>query len=211
MLPDTRLKVPRLLAISSPQVRTGPAWRQWCVDLGAAGVDGLQVRPREASDFELLALAVEARAATAGVLTLIVNARPDVAVASGADGVQLPAAGLPLPAVRRALPDSFLVGRSTHSAEEVGLARDQGADFALFGPIFETPSKAGRIPARGLGALQQAAACGLPVVALGGIDAGNVASVLDSGAWGVAAIRWFADPIAGREDFAALHRRWRSA
>ena len=206
------MKIPHLLAISRPEITPGPDWRRWCGDLGAAGVDGLQVRRKHGSDRELLALATTARAA-AGTLTVIVNARLDIALAAGADGVQLPASGLPVDRVRGALgppaASPLLLGRSTHTPDEVRLARDQGADYVLFGPVFETPSKAGRIAARGLTGLTQAVSCGLPVLALGGIDAGNASHVLDTGAWGLAAIRWFENPAAHRALFASLLSRWR--
>lgn len=207
--------VPRLLAISSPDVRPGPAWRQWCSDLEAAGVDGLQVRRKDASDRDLLELACEARAHTTGAVTILVNARLDIALAARADGVHLPASGLPVSRLRAALAacaaPPILFGRSTHSLEEVRRARDEGADFVLFGPVFPTPSKAGRIPVQGLDGLAHAAACGLPVLALGGIDATNAGQALDCGAWGLAAIRWFAEPAAGGRGFAALRRRWQAA
>ena len=206
------MKIPHLLAISRPEITPGPDWRRWCGDLGAAGVDGLQVRRKHGSDRELLALATTARAA-AGTLTVIVNARLDIALTAGADGVQLPASGLPVDRVRGALGPTparaLLVGRSTHTPDEVRLARDQGADYVLFGPVFDTPSKAGRIPARGLPGHAQAVSCGLPVLALGGIDAGNASHVLDTGAWGLAAIRWFENPAAHRALFASLLSRWR--
>lgn len=209
------MKIPRLLAISSPEVGPGEAWSRWCGELAAAGVDALQVRRKSGSDREVLALATEARARTVSALALLVNARFDLALAAGADGVQLPAAGLPVARVRAALAAGadrpLLLGRSTHSVEEVRRARAEGADFVLFGPVFETPSKVGRIPSRGLAGLAEAASCGLPVLALGGIDGGNAAQALDAGAWGLAAIRWFADPAASRADFALLQRRWQAA
>ena len=203
--------IPRLLAISSPEASSGPHWRRWCQELAGAGVDGLEVRRQGGSDQELLTLAIEARAAANEALTILVNRRPDIALAARADGVHLPASGLPVTEVRRALGERLLVGRSTHTPDEVRLARDEGADYAIFGPIFETPSKAGRLAARGLAALAEAAATGLPVVALGGIDAGNALRVVESGAWGVAAIRWFEDPAAAQPHFAALLGAWRAS
>ncbi len=188
--------IPHLLAISSPQASPGPLWRRWCSELAAAGVDGLQVRRKGASDRDLLALAREARDSAPGSMTILVNGRPDLALAARADGVHLPASGLPLMDVRRALAPPLLVGRSTHTPEEVRQARDQGADFAIFGPVFETPSKAGLLAARGLGALAEAVATGLPIVAIGGIDSANAPQIAASGAWGLAAIRWFEDPAA---------------
>ena len=202
--------IPRLLAISSPDASPGPRWQRWCSELALTGVDGLQVRRKGVSDQELLTLASEARAA--GRWTLFVNGRLDIALAAQADGVHLPVSGLPVAEVRRALSrqrQELLVGRSTHSPDEVRLARDQGADFAIFGPVFETPSKAGLLRARGLAALAEAVATGLPVVAVGGIDAKNAREVLESGARGLAAIRWFEDPAAARADIAALLGSWK--
>jgi thiamine-phosphate pyrophosphorylase len=209
------LKIPRLLAISSPEATPGPAWRRWCGDLGVAGVDGLQVRKKGAGDRELLELGVEARASATASTTLLINSRFDIAIAAGADGVHLPATGLPIAAVRKACMAVTgrppLVGRSTHHPDEVRAARDEGADFVLFGPVFETPSKAGVLPARGLGALRQAVASGLPVLALGGIDSVRAGQAVDQGAWGVAAIRWFADPAAVTAELAPLLLRWRES
>lgn len=209
------MKIPRLLAISSPGVSPGETWRQWCEDLAATGVDGLQVRRKSGSDRELLDLTLAARAAMPHPRVVLVNTRCDVALAGGADGVHLPASGLP-PARLRATCDAtagrpFLIGRSAHSVEEVCRARDDGADFALYGPVFETPSKAGVIPARGLAALARAADCGLPVLALGGIDFSNARRALEAGAWGLAAIRWFADPVACASEYAALRLVWQAA
>lgn len=209
------MKIPRLLAISSPAVVPGAAWRRWCAALAAAGVDALQVRCKGCSDRDLLGLTTEARSAAPEKLAILVNARPDIVLAAGAQGVHLPAAGLPIAPVRRALDalpgGPLLIGRSTHSVEEIRLARDQGADFALFGPVFETPSKAGRMAPRGLHLLTAAVATGLPVLALGGIDASNARQIVDCGASGLAAIRWFEDPVAGGAQFQAVLRLWQAA
>jgi len=189
----------------------GPDWQRWCQELGAAGVDGLQVRRKGCADRDLLDLALAARQAASGPRALFVNARPDIALAAGADGVQLPGSGLPVAEVRRAFGSSLLVGRSTHTVAEVRLARDQGADFVLFGPVFATPSKAGRISARGIPVLSEAVACGLPVLAVGGIDERNARRIVESGAWGLAAIRWFQQPAAGRSAYETLLRAWGDA
>ncbi len=153
-------------------------------------------------------MAAEARDAAAFSGALILNRRADLALAARADGVQLPASGFPVAAVRHAFGIDLLIGRSTHSIEEVRRAREEGADFVLFGPVFDTPSKRGRIPARGTATLADAVACGLPVLAIGGIDESNAPDVVESGVWGLAAIRWFADPSAGRPHFESLLRTW---
>jgi thiamine-phosphate diphosphorylase len=122
---------------------------------------------------------------------VFVNGRPDIARAVGAHGVQLTDDDLAPDDARLVLGDG-LVGRSTHSADDVLRARDEGADFVILGHIFPTPSHAGR--PLGLEELGRAVAAGVPVVAVGGITPDNVFRVRDTGAWGVAAIRapWYA-------------------
>jgi thiamine-phosphate pyrophosphorylase len=118
---------------------------------------------------------------------LLINDRLDVARAAGADGVHLPAAGLPPGRVRQAWPGA-LIGVSTHHAHEVRRAGEAGATYATFGPVFDTPSKRPFGPPKGLEAL--AAACGpLPLVALGGIDPPGAARARAAGASAVACIR----------------------
>jgi thiamine-phosphate pyrophosphorylase len=133
--------------------------------------------------------------------TLLVSARPDIAVAVGADGVHLPAAGLPVAAVRRRF-RRLLVGVSTHSSDEVSSALTEGAHYVTFGPVFGTPSKLAFGPPLGLELLAEASGLGLPVLALGGLDAQRARSALAAGAHGVAGIRCFTD----REEAARLAR-----
>ena len=120
------------------------------------------------------------------------------AVAAGADGVHLPGGGDPA-AARRQLPGA-LIGVSAHSPEEAAARLRAGADYVTLSPIFLTQSKPGYGPAVGLAALAEAACLAAgPVVALGGIDAGNIAACLAAGAGGVAVmgeIMRAADPEA---------------
>jgi len=160
------------------------------------GVVAVQLRARGATGRELLATARALRevVASAGQL-LLVNDRVDVALASGADGVHLPAAGIPAGDARALLGPGRLIGVSCHSAEDVARNRAAGADFATFGPIFDTPSKRPYGAPVGLGRLREAAALGLPLLGLGGIDPSNAPSVAAAGAHGVAAIRaWLESP-----------------
>jgi len=184
--------LPRLLAVSDRDRLAERDWEAWCAALAGAGVDGLQVRERGLDDRDLFALVVAARRAFPPPGRLLVNRRCDIALAAAADGVHLAADGLPIRRVRGAVGHRLLVGRSTHRLEEVDAARRAGADYAIFGPIFDTPSKRGRVAPRGLGMLAEAAALGLPLIAIGGIAADNVAATLAAGAAGVAAIRAFA-------------------
>lgn len=92
-----------------------------------------------------------------------------------------------------------LVAVSCHSAADVERARDGGADFATFGPVFDTPSKRRYGAPVGLDRLREASALGLPLVGLGGVDGSNAPTVVLAGAYGLGAIRaWLdaADPAA---------------
>jgi thiamine-phosphate pyrophosphorylase len=92
------------------------------------------------------------------------------------------------------------IGRSVHEAGEVvALAAEGAVDYVVFGPVFETPSKRGLLEPRGLAGLATACRAGLPVIAIGGIDASNAGSALAAGAAGVAAIRACADRRTARE------------
>ncbi len=117
---------------------------------------------------------------------VFVNGRADIARAVGAHGVQLADDDL-APDDARLVLGQGLIGRSAHSVDDVLRARDEGADFALLGHIFETPGHAWR--PLGLEELSVAAKTGIRVVAIGGITAANAESVRQAGAWGVAAIR----------------------
>jgi len=126
---------------------------------------------------------------------LLVNDRADVALAAGADGVHLPSAGLPAGAARALLGPAALVGVSCHGAGEVRRALDGGADFATFGPVWDTPSKRPYGAPVGLAALADGVALGLPLVALGGVTPENAAQARAAGAAGVAVIRaWLEGP-----------------
>ena len=165
----------------------------------AGGADAVQLRRKDGDDLDTLRLAERCRelTAAAGVL-LIVDDRLDVAMAVGADGVHLGQADLPI-AVARALWPGRLVGVSTHSLAQALAAEAAGADYLGVGPVWATPTKPGR-PAVGLELVAAvASAVAIPWLAIGGIDAGNAASVLDAGARRLAVVRAVcaaADPAA---------------
>jgi len=137
-----------------------------------------------------LARALRALTAAAGA-ALLINDRVDVALACDADGVHLPAHGLAVADARALLGRDRLIGVSTHAPDEVAAATAAGADFAVFGPLFDTPAKRPYGAPLGLDALAaaRAAAPSLPLLAIGGIDATRVAAVHQHGADGVAVIR----------------------
>ncbi len=155
------------------------------------GVRWVQLREKDMPAGKLLELAEELRAVTAGRgARLIVNDRADVALAVGADGLHLPASGLPAEVARRLVGEGLLVGVSTHSLDEARRAARAGADYVTFGPLFYTPSKAAYGPPVGLEALREVVEreAGLAVLGLGGVKPGNVAEVISAGARGVALI-----------------------
>ena len=153
-----------------------------------AGLLAVQLRDRDLPGRPLLALAERLRLLTAraGAL-LLVNDRVDVAVAAGADGVHLGGASMPVEVARRLLPPGALVGVSTHAVPEVAAAT---ADFAFFGPVHATPSKAAFRPPQGVARLREAVAVArIPVLAIGGITRPHIPDLRAAGAAGVAVIR----------------------
>jgi len=158
----------------------------------AGGVTAVQMRERGLATRELLALATELRAITRdGGARLVVNDRVDVALAAGADGVQLGFRSMTPADVRRVAGDALAIGRSVHDLEEVRAACAEGADWLIFGPVHATPSKVGLVAPAGVEGLRAAvaAAGSVPVVAIGGLDSSNAAAARAAGAAGVAAIR----------------------
>jgi thiamine-phosphate pyrophosphorylase len=156
----------------------------------AAGLRAVQLREKDLEARELLALADTLREATRHHgARLIVNDRADVALAARADGVQRTHASLPVSALRAITPPGFLVGASVHSEAEARDAAAQGADFIVFGPVYDTPSKRRYGPPQGLAALEAVArAVDRPVLAVGGLTPERVAEALAAGAAGVAVI-----------------------
>ncbi len=150
----------------------------------------VHLREKDLGGRALLALALAVGKACAEARQVfLVNDRLDVAILVGADGVHLPSAGVPVADARRLLGPAKLVGVSCHSRADVEAARAAGADYATFSPVYDTPSKRQFGAPVGVEALQDATACALPLVALGGITAGNAPTVRAAGAVGVAAIR----------------------
>lgn len=157
----------------------------------AAGIDLIQIREKDLSPRELTALVRDA-------LTLcrrarvIVNTRVDVALACGAAGAHLAANSPPPSSWRPIAPPGFLIGVSCHSLEELQQAERDGADYALFAPVFRPLSKQDDRPPHGIEGLRAAcAAVRIRIFALGGITAENMALCVQAGAAGVAGITLF--------------------
>ena len=191
---------PRLLAISTNSSIGGRAFDKWVEALATHGVDSLLIREKSAADRSVLELVLRARDLAAGRLSVLVSGRCDLAVAAGADGVHLPSSGIPLHAARQIVGPGAIIGRSTHHPEEVESALVSGADYVLFGPVFDTPSKRAFGPPVGLDGLSRAASTGGSIVAVGGITMGRLRSCAEAGATGVASIRMF----QSTEDLASI-------
>ena len=122
---------------------------------------------------------------------ILVNDRVDIAACTRA-GVHLTTRSLPVEVVRRDIDRNMLIGVSTHNLDEVKAAETNGADFVVFGPIFETASKAEYGPPVGIDELNKVtSSTTIPVLALGGIKPNNFLDVLDAGAAGIAGISMF--------------------
>jgi thiamine-phosphate pyrophosphorylase len=179
-----------LLAISD-RASLGMPLADWFRALGEAGVGAVQLREKDLDDRGLYDLARSARAALPPATRLLVNGRLDVALAAGADGVHLPADGVPPASLRARFGPGVLIGCSTHTVTEVERARDEGADYVTFGPVWATPGKGAPV---GTTELARAVAAGLPVYALGGVTLDRFAELAAAGAAGAAAIRLFQRP-----------------
>jgi len=162
------------------------------------GVDFIQLREKDLSarDLETLAraarLAIESREQKTA---LLINSRSDIALACGAAGVHLPANDLLPSEVRKNWAKAGQATRpsitvSCHSADDVARAASEGADFAVFAPVFGKKDAPHTSPA-GLDGLREACRQKIPVLALGGVTLANGRACLEAGATGIAAIRLF--------------------
>lgn len=156
----------------------------------AGGLRAVQVRERDLATRDVLALVQELHAPLrARGVRVLVNDRVDLVLALGADGVHLRADSLPVAAARRLLGADRLIGVSAHTADDVVRAESDGADFAVLGPIYETPSKRQYGEPIGPRVLEEAGRrCRIPVFAIGGITVARVAEVRRAGAYGVAVV-----------------------
>lgn len=154
------------------------------------GVEYVQIREKHlnARDvFQLVSRAVQASESTN--TRILVNTRADIAIAAGAHGVHLPANSISPRLLRSITSPEFIIGVSCHTLDEITRADQESADFAVFGPVFDTPGKG---PALGVNALHAScAATTLPVLALGGITWQNASRCIEAGAAGIAGIRLF--------------------
>lgn len=192
-----------VLADDDPRWAHDPVRQARAACRGGASV--VQLRAKHATDRDALAWAREIRAATrdAGAL-FVMNDRFDLALLAEADAVHVGQEDLAPAQVPPAARRSLAIGRSTHTLDQAQRTRDEPVAYVAFGPLFGSTSKATGYEARGLDALGEVAraVAPLPLVAIGGIDAGGAGRALRAGARGVAVI----GAVAGADDPEAATR-----
>ncbi len=156
----------------------------------AAGLPAVQAREKDLGAADLALLCRRLRGLTLDMQALlIVNDRVDVALAVGADGVQRAATSLPVKDIRGLVGGQLRIGASVHSLQDAIEAEVNGADWVVFGPVYDTPSKRDFGPPQGLEKLARVAtAVKIPVIAIGGLTPERVREVKRAGAHGVAVI-----------------------
>ncbi len=173
----------------------------------AGGADVIQLRDKACGSGDLLRIGRVIREITRKTGALfIVNDRLDVALACGADGVHLGQDDLRADVARQIAPQGFIIGVSVGTREEAFRAEREGADYLALSPVFPTASKYNAGPGHGLEVLQDIRRnVSIPIIAIGGVNTGNVEDVIAAGAEGVAVI----SAVVGSPDIAASARQLR--
>jgi thiamine-phosphate pyrophosphorylase len=173
----------------------------------AAGIQLIQIREKNLTARMLFELTANVLGIIRGTSTrVLVNDRADVAASAGADGVHLTTRSIDANIIRKTFGRDFVIGASTHSFVEAMAARDCGADFAVFGPVFETATKANYGSPLGIAALVEVclALKPFPILALGGVSTENASECLRAGAAGLAGISLFSDPATMKANVAKV-------
>ena len=174
----------------------------------AGGVTCVQLREKHCGTREFLEEARALRVVSRALgIPLIVNDRVDVALAVGADGVHLGQQDMPLADARRLGPPGWIIGVSAESPADAIRAEKEGADYVGASPVFATPTKADAAPPLGLEGLRNIrAAVRIPLVAIGGIHAGNARAAIRAGADGLAVVSAIVSADSPRAAAAILRR-----
>ncbi len=167
----------------------------------AGGVDILQIRAKGLLAPDILDLAARVRPLTeAAGVPLIINDHPWLVPRANADGAHIGQDDGPLAAARAKAGEGKIVGRSTHSVDQALAARDEGADYLGFGPLFATPTKPDYAPI-GLDDIARVHAeiTDRPIFCIGGVKLENLPRILDAGARRVVIVSGLllADDVAG--------------
>ena len=195
--------LPKIYPITD-RALSGLSHAEQVTQFAKGGAKLVQLRDKSSASGELYKAAVETvRAANEAGVKLLINDRVDIAMLAHAHGVHLGQDDLPPREARKLLGNDAIIGVSTHTLGQVKTALDDAvADYLAFGPIFETVTKPDHEPLVGIEGLRaiRAAAAGIPLVAIGGINAQNLVSVFDAGADSAAMIGEFYRSSAGISD-----------
>jgi thiamine-phosphate pyrophosphorylase len=209
-MPKT-VRLPKLYAIVdvscfAPPLRTMNSIVEFARDLGEGGVTLLQYRNKDGETRLMLRHAREIKRVLEGKVTLIMNDRADICVATGYDGVHLGQDDLPADGARLVVGGERIVGVSTHNTQQVIEADAGQADYIAIGPVFPTTGKKNPDALVGLEGVRAArATTKKPLVAIGGITRNNAKSVTDAGADCVAVISdLLSSPRRAAEEFLRL-------
>jgi thiamine-phosphate pyrophosphorylase len=188
----------KLYLIGDRNQTVGRPLTQIIREAGQAGVPAVQFREKDLDLRSQLKHASEIVAITKQLgMKLLINDRIDLCLALDADGVHLPSSGLPVGATRRLLGEKKWIGVSCHSLEEVRRAEAERADFALLGPVYDTPSKRRYGAPLGLDYFRRVKeTTSMPLFAVGGVDRRRLKELFSAGADGVAMI----SPIVSAKD-----------
>jgi thiamine-phosphate pyrophosphorylase len=156
----------------------------------AGGADTIQYRQKSGTTKEMILITGQMQAVCQRTgVTLIVNDRLDLALASKTDGIHLGQDDFPIPLARKILGQKAVIGGSAGTLEEARKCLLEGADYIGFGPVFPTTSKEDAAPAGGLDLLEHVVKeIALPIIAIGGINQENTPQVMKTGAYGIAVI-----------------------
>jgi thiamine-phosphate pyrophosphorylase len=178
-------------------------------EAAAGGVTLVQLRAKNLSASAFLNLGLEAASLLRKKkIPLIINDRPDIALACGAAGVHLGQEDLPLAAARRILGKDRLIGLSVASLKEARKAEKDGVDYVGLGPVFPTPTKDTPLTPLGLrGVRDICSRLSIPVLAIGGITRDNAPQVMGAGADGIAVV----SAILGAKNIFKATRELKSA
>lgn len=177
-------RLPKIYPITDRAI-TGLSHSEQVRSMIAGGATLIQLREKQQTAGEWIDDAAEAvRIAKIAGVRILINDRVDLAMVVGADGVHLGQDDMPPDAASRILGDRAIIGYSTHTIDQVREAIKLPVDYVAFGPIFPTATKVDPDPVVGIEKLRavRSELIGRPLVAIGGINAGNVGSVLAAGA-----------------------------
>jgi len=196
-----------LYVITDPGLARGRSHLEIARAALEGGADAVQLRDKSSPAINLCRWASEIQPlARKFGAAFFVNDRVDVALVCGSDGAHVGQDDLPAREARRLLPRPALLGVSAGTPEEARRAQKDGADYVGVGPIFATGTKSDAGPPLGTEGLAAIArSVSIPVVAIGGITAGNVAEVFAAGAAGAAVV----SAVATADDMTAATRALR--